>query len=145
MRKTPLEIADPAQWLRQLSEDSAGYSHLVKDSKGVARAAYRLARAQCSVETGESPALHDLKAAAAQLAAHLGAQISLPIESMLPASVEMSSSRPSRSASCAPSPWRAASTPAPTPSPSRAERSVPPPAPSMRRAKSRPQASRASV
>src|SRR5882724_776411 len=125
MRKTPLEIADPAQWLRQLSEDSAGYSQLVRESKGVARAAYRLARAQCSVETGESPALPDLKAAAAQLAGRLGEQVSLPIESMLPGSIEASSSA-SRLPSHAPDPWRAASSTAPMPTPA-IVRSAPPP------------------
>ncbi|HEY3664516.1 MAG TPA: hypothetical protein VGL19_00905, partial [Polyangiaceae bacterium] len=72
MRKTPIEIADPAQWLRQLAEDSAGYHRLVSESKGLARAAYRLARARCTIETGDAPSLRDLKAAVAELGARLG-------------------------------------------------------------------------
>jgi hypothetical protein len=134
MRKTQLEIAEPALWLRQLSEDSAGYSRLVSESKGMASAAYRLARAQCSVETGEPPRLPDLQAAAAQLAARLGGQSALPIKSLLPGALEAASARSSR-----PSPSAQTSL-------QEVARSAPPPAPSsLRRPKSRPQASRVSL
>jgi hypothetical protein len=138
MRKTQLEIAEPALWLRQLSEDSAGYSRLVSESKGMARAAYRLARAQCNVETGEPPRLQDLQAAAALLAARLGGQSALPIKSLLPGAVAAASAQSNR-----PSPSVQASV---RPNAQEVVRSVPPPAPSsMRRAKSRPHASRVSV
>ncbi|HEY5375469.1 MAG TPA: hypothetical protein VIK01_17435 [Polyangiaceae bacterium] len=137
MRKTRLEITEPSLWLRQLSEDSAGYSRLVGESKGMARAAYRLARAQCSVETGESPCLKDLQAAAELLAARVGGQSALPIKSLLSGAVEASSAEAKR-----PSPVQASV----RPSAQEAVRSAPPPAPSsMRRPKSRPHASRASV
>jgi hypothetical protein len=134
MRKTQLEIAEPSLWLRQLSEDSAGYSRLVSESKGMARAAYRLARARCSVETGESPSLNDLQAAAELLAARVGGQSALPIKSLLPGAAEANREefkRLSRSVRA---------------SAQEALRSMPPPAPSsMRRAKSRPHASRVSL
>ena len=134
MRKIQLEIAEPALWLRQLSEDSAGYSRLVSESKGMASAAYRLARAQCSAETGEPPRLEDLQAAAAQLAARLGGQSALPIKSLLPGALEAVSAQSSR-----PSTSALASVP-------EVLRSAPPPAPSSRRrAKSRPHASRVSL
>jgi hypothetical protein len=134
MRKTQLEIAEPALWLRQLSEDSAGYSRLVSESKGMASAAYRLARAQCSAQTGEPPRLLDLQAAAAQLAARLGGQSALPIKSLLPGALEAVSAQSSR-----PSTSAQASVP-------EVARSAPPPAPSsQRRPKSRPHASRVSL
>jgi hypothetical protein len=130
MRKTQLEIAEPALWLRQLSEDSAGYSRLLSESKGMASAAYRLARARCSVETGEPPRLQDLQAAAAQLAAHLGRHSALPIKSLLPGAVEAVSAEPSRPRSSVQA------------SAQEVLRSAPPPAPSSRRrAKSRPHTS----
>ncbi|HEX3851742.1 MAG TPA: hypothetical protein VHW01_12295, partial [Polyangiaceae bacterium] len=121
MRKTPLEIAEPSLWLRQLSEDSAGYSRLVSESKGMVRAAYRLARARCSVESGESPSLKDLQAAAELLAARVGGQSALPIKSLLPGALDTSSAQSERpSASLQPSSQAAL-------------RSVPPPAPSSMR------------
>jgi hypothetical protein len=141
MRKTPIEIADPAQWLRQLAEDSAGYHRLVSESKGLARAAYRLARARCTIETGDAPMLRDLKAAVAELGARLGAQAALPIESLLPDEPHAALSSLAASASL-PSPSRPVSRPAPR---SPAVLSTPPPAPSMRRPKSRPRESGVSV
>jgi len=81
MRQTKLEITDPTQWLRSLSEERDGYGRLVRESKGAARAAYRIARARCN---GEPPLLDDLQAAASLLAARLGGQSSLPIRSLLP-------------------------------------------------------------
>ena len=116
MRKTQLEIADPAAWLRSLAADSAGFSRLVSESKGMARAAYRLARAHCSIETGASPSLDDLQEATTWLAARLGVAAALPIKSVLPGAVQ------------------------------EVTRSVAPPAPSSRRqSKSRPEASRVSL
>ena len=138
MRKTQLEIAEPALWLRQLSEDGAGYSRLLSESKGMASAAYRLARAQCSVMTGELPRLQDLQAAAAQLAARLGGQSALPIKSLLPGAVAASGAQSSRPSSSAPASAR--------PNLQEIARTVPPPAPSSRRRpKSRPHPSRASL
>ncbi len=87
MRKPKLEIADPAQWLRSLSGESGGYRRLVLESGGMARAAYRLARAHCSAESGDAPLLGDLQAAASLLAARLGGHGSLPIKSLLPSSL----------------------------------------------------------
>ena len=116
MRKTQLEIADPAAWLRHLAEDRDGFSRLVGESKGMARAAYRLARAHCSIETGGSPSLQDLQEATTWLAARLGVSSALPIKSVLPGAVQ------------------------------EVARSVAPPAPSsFNRVKSRPEASRVSL
>ncbi len=84
MFRTRLEIADPAQWLRSLSEDSRGYSRLVLESGGMARAAYRLARAQRSAVSGGAPILGDLQAAASLLAKRVGGPGLLPIRSLLP-------------------------------------------------------------
>jgi hypothetical protein len=138
MRKTQLEIAEPARWLRQLSEDSAGCRRLVSESKGMACAAYRLARAQCSVETGEPPCLHDLQAAAAWLGARLGEQSVLPIKSLLPGAVAAISAESNRPSSSVQTSVR--------PGAQEAARSVPPPAPSSkRRPKSRPHASGVSL
>jgi hypothetical protein len=133
MRKTRLEIANPAEWLRELSQDD-GYGRLVSESGGAARAAYRLAQAHCRVETGEAPRLEDLQAAAALLAARLGGRDALPIVSLLPAApvaaIETVSAKSSR------------------PLVQAVARSLPPPAPSSRRraqSQSRPEASRASL
>jgi hypothetical protein len=115
MRKTQLEIADPAAWLRHLADDRDGFSRLVGESKGMARAAYRLARAHCSIETRGTPSLQDLQEATTWLAARLGVSTALPIQSVLPAAVEA-----------------ARSVPPPAPS-------------SLHRAKSRPEASRVSL
>ena len=133
MRKTQLEIADPASWLIQLAEDATGYYRLVHESGGMARAAYRLARARCS---GEAPCLEDLQAAAAALAANLGGQVALPIRSLLPSAPPPSSAVPSSGVvpSVAPASGLVG-----------AARSLPPPAPSSRRQpKSRPHVRRVS-
>jgi hypothetical protein len=124
MRKTQLEITDPEQWLRQLAGESGGYSRLVSESRGLARAAYRLARACCSVSSGELPRLEDLQEATAFLALRLGGRDVLPIQSLLPGSVPPASVEPSGSA---------------------VARSLPQPPPSAhRQSKSGPHASRVS-
>lgn len=84
MRKTPLEIANPEEWLASLTAEAEGFRGLVRESGGVVRAAYRLARARCSVLFGAAPQLEDLEAATALLNARLGGHIVLPITSLLP-------------------------------------------------------------
>jgi hypothetical protein len=84
MRQTKLEITDPAQWLRSLSQERDGYSRLVRESKGTASAAYRIARARCH---GDAPLLDDLQSATSLLAARLGGESSLPIRSLLPSAI----------------------------------------------------------
>lgn len=84
MRKTELEISDPSLWLRQVCEDPGGFARLVHESHGMVRAAYRLARAHCTVERSEAPSLEDLQVTTALLAAGLGTRAALPIQSLLP-------------------------------------------------------------
>jgi hypothetical protein len=84
MRPTQQEIADPRAWLTRLAEERDGYRRLVRESGGTGRAAYRLARARCSVTLGTEPRLDDLQAAAELLATRLGSGGTLPIKSLLP-------------------------------------------------------------
>ncbi|MEP7049926.1 MAG: hypothetical protein ABJB12_06215 [Pseudomonadota bacterium] len=139
MRKTPLEIANPQEWLASLAADAEGFRRLVRESGGVGRAAYRLARARCSVLFDAAPELADLQAAAGLLGARLGGHSVLPISSLLPP--------PPEAAARTPSSFPAGPTVQETHSaaPPRAS-SLPPPAPSsLSRVKPRPQATRASV
>jgi len=78
------EFANPGDWLTRLGEESDGYRRLVRESGGIARAAYRLARARCSATPGHEPCLEDLQAAAQLLATKLGSSGTLPIQSLLP-------------------------------------------------------------
>jgi hypothetical protein len=84
MRPTQQEFADPREWLTRLAEERDGYRRLVRESGGTGRAAYRLARARCSVTLGTEPRLDDLQAAAELLATRLGSGGALPIKSLLP-------------------------------------------------------------
>jgi hypothetical protein len=84
MRPTQQEFANPRAWLTQLAQESDGYRRLVRESGGTGRAAYRLARARCSVALGTEPRLEDLQAAAELLATKLGSGGALPITSLLP-------------------------------------------------------------
>ncbi len=138
MRKTQLEIADPQAWLASLSVESEGYSRLVADSRGMARAAYRLARARCLVDFDDVPRLEDLQAASAFLCARLGGHTVLPITSLLPAPLDAARA----SSSFPPAP----AVPSVRPEAPPLARSFPPPAPSsLRLSKSRPHATRASI
>lgn len=82
---TRLEQERPSEWLRQLSEELDGYRCLVAESGGLARAAYRLSRAQCRVQggLGQTPTLRELQAAALTLGQKLGILDTLPITSLL--------------------------------------------------------------
>ena len=134
MRKTQLEIADPQEWLATLAADADGFSRLVRESGGLARAAYRLARARCIVLFDAAPELEDLQAATALLSSRLGGHTVLPISSVLPAA------RTSSNFPAAPAVQSAPQQVQPL------ARSFPPPPPSsLRRSKSRPEASRASL
>lgn len=84
MRPTQEEFANPREWLARLASERDGYRRLLRESGGTGRAAYRLARAQCSATLGTEPRLEDLQAAAALLAARLGSGGALPITSLLP-------------------------------------------------------------
>jgi len=78
------EFANPGDWLTRLAEESDGYRRLVRESGGIARAAYRMARARCSATPSGEPYLDDLQAAALLLASKLGSNGALPIKSLLP-------------------------------------------------------------
>lgn len=64
-----LENHRPSEWLRHLVETAGGYFILLEHSGGLARAAYRLARARCRVQPLPSnlPTVRELGAAAAEL------------------------------------------------------------------------------
>jgi hypothetical protein len=91
MAKANEEIRSPEIWLRRLAEERGGYARLVHESGGMARAAYRLARARCQVESsGAPPTLEDLQAAARVLAARVGHGGALPITSVLASDADSS-------------------------------------------------------
>jgi hypothetical protein len=75
----------PAEWLRWLAESPDGYQQLASQAGGLARAAYRLARARCRVHggVGAAPTLRELQAAAVLLATQLGVVESLPVTALL--------------------------------------------------------------
>jgi hypothetical protein len=80
----------PSEWLRWLAETPNGYRLLLEQAGGLARAAYRLARARCRVHggMGETPTLRELQAAALTLAQNLGMLESVPITSLLASDCE---------------------------------------------------------
>jgi hypothetical protein len=94
MRPTQQEIADPRAWLTRLAEEHDGYRRLVRESGGMGRAAYRLARARCSATVASEPRLDDLQAAAELLATRLGSGGTLPIKSLLPGAKSTPSEAP---------------------------------------------------
>jgi hypothetical protein len=125
MAKAHEEIRSPEIWLRQLAEEPSGYARLIQESGGMARAAYRLARARCNVAgtPGVPPTLEDLQAAARVLAARVGRGGALPITSVLTSDADSSGLHSTHAAI------------------ETALRSLPPPAPSsLRRAESRREA-----
>ncbi|MEI9942120.1 MAG: hypothetical protein WDO69_33310 [Pseudomonadota bacterium] len=95
MRPTQQEFASPREWLARLAEENDGYRRLVRESGGTGRAAYRLARAHCSVVHGTTPCLEDLQAAAELLATRLGSGGALPIKSLLPSAKSTPPAAPS--------------------------------------------------
>lgn len=140
MRKTPLEIANPEQWLANLTADTEGLGRLVRESGGIACAAYRLARARCALLFHAAPQLQDLQAAAALLNARLGRHTVLPIRSLLPPP-----ETGARRSSSVPAGLSAHSTQGETQTET-AARSFPPPTPAaFRPSLSQPQAGRASL
>ncbi|HTA93492.1 MAG TPA: hypothetical protein VK745_28130 [Polyangiaceae bacterium] len=90
MTKAHQELSSPQEWLHRLASEQGGYGRLVDESGGMARAAYRLARARCKVESGAPPALDDLQAAARLLAARVGRGGALPITSVLASDADSS-------------------------------------------------------
>jgi hypothetical protein len=85
MTKANEELTSPREWLRRFTEERDGYTRLVEESGGAARAAYRLARARCRAEStaGAEPTLEDLQAAHRLLAGRVGRGGALPITSVL--------------------------------------------------------------
>jgi hypothetical protein len=65
------EFERPTEWLRRLQEDPASYGALLEESGGIARAAYRLARARCRAAAVPMPVPteRELHAAALEVAA----------------------------------------------------------------------------
>lgn len=134
--RTQLELLNPREWLAKLTADADGFSRLVRESGGIACAAYRLARARCSAESNLGPQLHDLQAAAALISARLGRHSLLPISSSLPAPPDRA-----RALSKFPAPAKLPST-----GTAPARRSVPPSPPSPESAvKAQSEARRASL
>lgn len=84
MHPCRVEHERPSEWLRLLAETPDGYRLLVEQAGGMARAAYRLARARGRVHGGsDMPTLRELQAAALTLARELNTLDSLPITSLL--------------------------------------------------------------
>jgi hypothetical protein len=85
MAKAHEELTHPEAWLRRLNQEHNAYARLIEESGGTARAAYRLARARCIIDSpsGAPPTLEDLQAAARLLAARVGHGGALPITSVL--------------------------------------------------------------
>jgi hypothetical protein len=50
MKRSTEESDRPAEWLRRFDEDAGRYVALMRESGGLALAAYRLARAHCRVQ-----------------------------------------------------------------------------------------------
>jgi hypothetical protein len=94
-KKAREELTNPQEWLHHLAAERDGFARLIRESGGSARAAYRVARARCAVESvlGASPTLEDLQAAARLLAAHVGRGGALPITSLLPSSSDEAAPR----------------------------------------------------
>jgi hypothetical protein len=92
MAKANEELTSPAEWLRRFADEQGGYARLVNDSGGAARAAYRLARARCRVEstTNSEPTVEDLQAAHRLLAPRVGRGGALPITSVLASDADIS-------------------------------------------------------
>jgi hypothetical protein len=90
MLQPRVEHERPSEWLRWLAETPDGYEQLLEQAGGLARAAYRLARARCRVHGGasETPTLRELQAAALSLAQQLGMVDRLPITSLLASDCE---------------------------------------------------------
>lgn len=68
-----IELTRPAEWLRYLQETAGAYETVLAESRGFARAAYRIARAHCRVQPIPSnlPTVRELGAAAILLARHV--------------------------------------------------------------------------
>jgi hypothetical protein len=92
MTKANEELTSPREWLRRFAEERDGYTRLLKESGGPARAAYRLARARCRAEStsGAEPTLEDLQAAHRLLAGRMGRGGALPITSVLASDADSS-------------------------------------------------------
>jgi len=86
MRTSREEILNPGEWLRQVVRDDEQLLKLLLGSGGLARAAYRLARAQCRACDGvdREPTLGELKLAARVIAHRTGRDSLLPIEPAQP-------------------------------------------------------------
>jgi hypothetical protein len=85
MSPARLEHERPSEWLRWLEEEPDAYAVLVAHSRGLARAAYRVASARCRVQggLGATPTVRELQAAALSIAQRLGILETLPITSLL--------------------------------------------------------------
>jgi hypothetical protein len=75
----------PSEWLRALTEGRRSFLWLVEDSKGVAIAAYRLARARCRTRPGgiPLPTANELQVAARQIASATEGLAKLPVLGLL--------------------------------------------------------------
>ena len=83
MRITQEEREYPSEWLERLLEDRKACARLLLESGGLGKAAYRVARAQCSADTAGpgAPTVRQLSAAARLIAARTGREADLPISS----------------------------------------------------------------
>lgn len=99
MAKAKQELVQPEEWLIRLATEEDGYARLVKESGGIARAAYRLATARNKVEAaGDPPTLEELQAAARLISSRIGREGALPITSLLVTDSDIASLRATQAA-----------------------------------------------
>ena len=86
------ETRRPSEWLLRFQEDGRRYNALLRDSGGLAVAAYRLARARCRVQPVPStiPTRTELWAAARCIIQHTGIAESPPTKRRLAGDCEKS-------------------------------------------------------
>jgi hypothetical protein len=74
-----VEDERPSEWIRWLTENGSAYGQLVAES-GIARAAYRVARARCRTATVAmpTPTLREVRAAAHEIFSRVGTTSALP-------------------------------------------------------------------
>ena len=75
----------PIEWLLQIVQTEDGYHNLLSDAGGLAKAAWKLARARCQVAPTPTkvPSRIELGAAAREIASRVGWHTPVPTPTML--------------------------------------------------------------
>ncbi len=89
MLQPRLEQERPSEFLRWLAEEPDAYRLLLENAGGLARAAYRLARARCLAHgVVSTPTLRELQVAALSIARAVGMSDTLPVGALLASDCE---------------------------------------------------------